>query len=143
MNYFSRGVEVKSWKRWTIFWVVLAFGPQQLLAEEWHRYGASKTGQQAKPEMVTDAELALWGIVDGCLNSKLVHYFYVLNSHAAVLELAGGKKVLMRFHGDCQGVEQYGFVHTAQNDKFCADSHSIRVLQTGDRCKVESLEPYP
>ena len=93
--------------------------------------------------MITDADLALWGIVDGCLNSKLAHYFYVLNSHAAVIELVGGKKVLMRFHGNCQGVEQYGFVHTAQNNKFCAGTHSIRVLHTGERCKIKSLDPYP
>lgn len=134
---------MKSWKYWTIFCVVLAVAPQQLLAEDQHRHDSPEIRQQPEPQMLTDTDLALWGIVDGCLNSRLVHYFYVLNSHAAVLELAGGKKVLMRFHGDCQGVEQYGFVHTAQNNKFCADSHSIRVLQTGDRCKVKSLEPYP
>ncbi|WP_438952025.1 hypothetical protein [Porticoccus sp.] len=134
---------MKSWKRWIIFWVVLTVVPQQLVADESHRHDSPEIRQHSEPEMITEADLALWGIVDGCLNSKLVHYFYVLNSHAAVIELVGGKKVLMRFHGDCQGVEQYGFVHTAQNNKFCAGSHSIRVLQTGDRCKVKSLEPYP
>ena len=134
---------MKLWTYWTIFWIALIVVPQQLLAEDQHQHGTPKTGEMAEPEMITDADLALWGIVDGCLNSKLVHYFYVLNSHAAVLELVGGKKVLMRFHGNCQGVEQYGFVHTAQNNKFCVDTHSIRVLQTGDRCKVKSLEPYP
>ena len=143
MNQFSWGIELKSWKRWTIFWVVLVLGPQQLLAEDRHQNGVPKTGLQAESERISDADLALWGIVDGCLNSKLVHYFYVLNSHTAVLELAGGKKVLMRFDGDCQGVEQYGFVHTAHDNKFCAGSHSIRVLHSGDRCEVKSLEPYP
>ena len=56
-----------------------------------------------------DAELSLWGIENGCLNSALVHHFYVINAHAAMIELIGGKRVLMRFRGDCQGIEQYGF----------------------------------
>ncbi|TNE76317.1 MAG: hypothetical protein EP334_08680 [Gammaproteobacteria bacterium] len=89
-----------------------------------------------------EAELALWGIKNGCLSSDLVRHFYVLNSHAAVIELVGGKRVLMRFHGDCQGVEQYGFVHTAHNNRVCPRTNAIRVLQTGTRCEVESLEPY-
>lgn len=101
----------------------------------------------AAPAYVTgssdpDAELSLWGIENGCLNSALVHHFYVLNAHAAMIELIGGKRVLMRFRGDCQGIEQYGFVHTAQNNRVCPSTNAIRVLHTGARCEVESLEPY-
>lgn len=101
---------------------------------------------QAGPtSMVSNADpkLSGWGIENGCLNSGLVRHFYVLNAHAAVIELADGKRVLMRFSGDCQGVEQYGFVHTAHNNKLCVHSNTIRVLQIGTRCEVESLEPYP
>ncbi|WP_461481588.1 hypothetical protein [Porticoccus sp.] len=89
------------------------------------------------------AEPSLWGIENGCLNTSLVRHFYVLDAHAAVIELIGGKRVLMRFRGDCQGVEQYGFVHTAHNNQVCARANAIRVLQTGTHCDVESLEPYP
>lgn len=101
----------------------------------------------AAPAYVTgsadpDAELSLWGIENGCLNSALVHHFYVLNAHAAMIELIGGKRVLMRFRGDCQGIEQYGFVHTAHNNRVCPSTNTIRVLHTGARCEVESLEPY-
>lgn len=92
---------------------------------------------------IGDAEPALWGIENGCLSSSLVRHFYVLDSRAAVIELVDGKRVLMRFRGDCQGVERYGFVHTAHNNKVCADANAIRVLQTGTHCDVESLEPYP
>ncbi|WP_461517660.1 hypothetical protein [Porticoccus sp.] len=92
---------------------------------------------------VGGAELGSWGIENGCLSSALVRHFYVLDSSAAVIELVNGRRVLMRFRGDCHGVEQYGFVHTAHDNKVCAKAHAIRVLQTGTHCEVESLEPYP
>ncbi len=92
---------------------------------------------------IGDAEPTLWGIKNGCLSSSLVRHFYVLDSRAAVIELVDGKRVLMRFRGDCQGVERYGFVHTARNNEVCADANAIRVLHTGIHCDVESLEPYP
>lgn len=87
-------------------------------------------------------ELALWGINNGCLNSNLVQNFYVLNSHSAVFNLVGGKRVLMRFRG-CKGIKENGFVHRATNNQFCAHTRSIRVLNTGDYCDLISVEPYP
>lgn len=102
--------------------------------------------QAAPPHIMTaensDEELALWGIKDGCLNSAMVRHFYVLDGHSAVIELVGGKRVLMQFRGKCEGIEQHGFVHTAHNNRVCPRSNAIRVLQTGTRCEVESLEPY-
>ena len=92
--------------------------------------------------VIEDAEPTLWGIENGCLSSSLVRHFYVLNAHSVVIELVDGKRVLMRFRGDCQGVEQFGFVHTAHNNRVCAEANAIRVLHTGTRCDVESLEPY-
>lgn len=100
---------------------------------------------QASPPNVISGEHqpVSWGIENGCLNSSMVRHFYVLNSHSAVIELVGGGRVLMNFSGDCQGIEQYGFVHTARNNKVCVNSNSIRVLTTGAHCRVQSLEPYP
>ncbi len=89
-----------------------------------------------------DIDLSDWGIYNGCISNSRILGIKVLNTNAALLELVNGKKVVMRFMGSCRGIKQYGFVYTARNNLFCAKRHSVRVMEIGTHCQVESLEPY-
>lgn len=83
-----------------------------------------------------------WGIYDGCISSNRIQKIKVLDAHSAMLSLVDGKRVKIRFMGRCQGIKQHGFVYTARNNMFCTHNYSVRVLNTGAHCQVESLEPY-
>ncbi|MEH6528516.1 MAG: hypothetical protein V7718_01075 [Porticoccus sp.] len=95
------------------------------------------------PELPTaDIDLSDWGIYNGCISNNRILGIKVLDTNAALLELVNGKQVVMRFMGSCRGIKQYGFVYTARNNLFCAKRHSVRVMEIGTHCQVESLEPY-
>ena len=83
-----------------------------------------------------------WGIYNGCISSNRIRKIKVLDAHSAMLSLVDGKQVKIRFMGHCQGIKQHGFVYTARNNMFCTHNYSVRVLNTGAHCQVESLEPY-
>lgn len=123
-----------------IIWlmVVLAlYGPQfSVLAEE----PVPELAEHVRP--APEADLSDWGIYHGCISNNRIRDISVLDTNTAILELVNGKKVAMRFMGSCRGIKQYGFVYTARNNQFCAMTHSVRVMETGTHCQVESLEPY-
>lgn len=89
-----------------------------------------------------DIDLSDWGIYNGCISNSRILDIKVLDANTAILELVDGKKVAMRFMGRCRGIKHYGFVYTARNNQFCARTHSVRVMETGTHCQVESLKPY-
>lgn len=104
--------------------------------------------EETAPEMrvsglpVADVDLSDWGIYNGCISNNRILDIKVLDTNSALLELVNGKQVVMRFMGCCRGIKQYGFVYTARNNLFCAKRHSVRVMEIGTHCQVESLEPY-
>lgn len=83
-----------------------------------------------------------WGIYNGCISNNRIRAINVLGVNAAILELVDGKKVVMQFMGRCRGIRQYGFVYTTKNNLLCTKNHSVRVMETGNYCEVESLKPY-
>ena len=98
--------------------------------------------ERASELQTVDVDLSDWGIYNGCISNNRILDIKVLDTNAALLELVNGKKVVMRFMGSCRGIKQYGFVYTARNNLFCAKRHSVRVMEIGTHCQVESLEPY-
>lgn len=94
-----------------------------------------------KPSQKT-INLEDWGIYNGCISSNRIRKIKVLDAYSAMLSLVDGKQVKIRFMKHCQGIKQHGFVYTARNNMFCTHNYSVRVLNTGAHCQVESLEPY-
>jgi len=83
-----------------------------------------------------------WGIYNGCISNNRIRAIKVMGVNAAIIELVDGKKVVMQFMGRCRGIRQYGFVYTTKNNLLCMKNHSVRVMETGVHCEVESLKPY-
>lgn len=96
------------------------------------------------PDVVTfdDVDPALWGIHNGCIAANRIRHVNIVDNQSALIEMTGGKKILMKFKKRCSGIKQHGFVHTSRNNRFCARFDSLRVLETGGLCLVESLEPF-
>jgi len=83
-----------------------------------------------------------WGIYNGCISSNRIRKIKVLDNYSAMLDLVDGKQVKIRFMKHCEGIKRHGFVYTARNNMFCTHNYSVRVLNTGAHCQVDSLEPY-
>ena len=101
----------------------------------------ASTNSTSLPE-VDDVEPREWGIRNNCVSINRIRNFSLIDNKSAVLEMLGGKKILMRFKQDCSGLRHNGFVYSSRSGQLCARFDSIKVLQQGSVCRLESFEPY-
>ena len=85
---------------------------------------------------------AEWGIRNGCISTQRIRNVDVLDNRTAVLQMLGGKKILMRFRNKCPGIRHNGFVYSSRTGQLCARFDSVRVLNRGNVCLLESFEPF-
>ncbi len=98
----------------------------------------------AEDEPVTvDDELdpAEWGIHNSCISLNRIRAVRVKSDHVVFLELYGGKKVMMTFTRPCRGLKYNGYIHSTRTKDLCAKFDSIRVIERGNVCLIDSLEP--
>ncbi|MCB1669128.1 MAG: DUF6491 family protein [Porticoccaceae bacterium] len=101
---------------------------------------AQGSSLSAVPE--SDSDTAGWSLRNGCVSTQRIRNVDVLDSKTAILELTGGKKLLMRFKNDCRNLKHDGFIYSSRTGQLCAKFDSIRVLRQGNTCMIESFEPY-
>lgn len=83
-----------------------------------------------------------YGIRRGCISLARISSINFLDDQSAIVSVRGGKKVLLRLARECHGIEYNGFVHQTRGQELCARFDTLRVMQTGIPCQIESLEPY-
>lgn len=89
-----------------------------------------------------DPDPADWGIHNGCITTNRIDNVRAVDSKSAIIDMVGGKKILMRFRNTCRGLKFNGLVYSSRTGKLCAKFDSIRVLDDGHFCMLESFEPY-
>ena len=83
-----------------------------------------------------------WGIRNDCISTQRIRNVDVLDTESAVLEMTGGKKILMTFKNTCRGLKHNGFVYSSRTGQLCAKFDSVKVVGNGNVCMLESFEPF-
>lgn len=102
-------------------------------------YGADKEVVSEIGDETPD--LREWGIHNNCISLHQIKNIRVKSDDLVFIELAGGKKVMMNFKNSCRGLKYNGYVHSTRTNDLCAKFDSIRVINRGTTCMIESFSP--
>lgn len=87
-------------------------------------------------------ELRAWGISGNCIESHRIRNIRFRDDESAIVQVAGGKRVLMTLERRCPGIRSRGFLHQTRINRLCT-SDTLRVIDTGSICMIRSFTPYP
>ncbi|MCK9505592.1 MAG: hypothetical protein M0Q95_15595 [Porticoccaceae bacterium] len=81
------------------------------------------------------------GIRNGCVANINIRRVTFDSRTTGVIELTGDRKVKITLRNPCSGIRTEGYVHKPINNNFC-EGDILRVLNFGNSCVVDKLEPY-
>ena len=78
-----------------------------------------------------------------CLKADEVDHTQVLNDRQILFYMRGKKVWLNTLAGRCATLPiQDGFAWSSSFDEYCANVETIRVIRTGESCKLGEFTPY-
>jgi hypothetical protein len=78
-----------------------------------------------------------------CLKADEVDHTQVLNDHQILFYMRGKQVWLNTLGGRCATLPiQDGFTWSSSFDEYCSNVETIRVIQTGEFCKLGEFTPY-
>lgn len=86
-------------------------------------------------------DVAEWGIKNGCIANTRIKQVDFISNHSGIMELSGGRKVMVTMRNNCSGIRNEGYVHKPINGKFC-EGDMLRVIHYGTVCIVDTISPY-
>lgn len=82
-----------------------------------------------------------WGIQGQCIDSHRMRNIRFRDDQSAIIEITGGKQILMTLERRCPGIRRRGFLHETRINKLCT-SDVLRVMDTGASCLIKDFSPY-
>jgi hypothetical protein len=78
-----------------------------------------------------------------CLHADEVDHTHALNDHQILFYMRGNKVWLNTLQYGCTTLPiQQGFVWSSSFPEYCANSETIRVVRTGEVCRLGDFTPY-
>ncbi|MGD9663319.1 MAG: hypothetical protein AB7U63_18890 [Porticoccaceae bacterium] len=100
--------------------------------------GGAGADESAKQQALDPASS---GIRNGCVSNISIRRVTFDSRTSGVIELTGDRKVKITLRNPCSGIRTEGYVHKPINNNFC-EGDILRVLNFGNSCVVDKLEPY-
>lgn len=97
--------------------------------------------KEARDYEEAEASLESWGIHNNCINLQQIKRVNVRSDEVVFIELSGGRKVMMNFKNTCRGLKYNGYIHSTRTNNLCAKFDTIRVINRGTTCMIESFIP--
>lgn len=102
---------------------------------------SQETSQESASQKYSTEELRAWGIAGNCIDSHRIRNIRFRDDESAIIQVTGGKRVLMTLERRCPGIRSRGFLHQTRINRLCT-SDSLRVIDTGSICMIRDFTPY-
>jgi len=83
-----------------------------------------------------------FGIRNNCLNTNRIRRINFKDDKVAYVDVGRGRQVILTLADECRGIRHSGFVQKSRTNRLCARFDSFEIIDTGMRCRIESLEPH-
>jgi hypothetical protein len=67
---------------------------------------------------------------------------HVVDPQTILFTMPNGKVWVNRLSSPCRGLMFHGFEYTTRQDELCSNQTSIRVIESGQVCKLGAFAPY-
>ena len=101
-----------------------------------------KNGVMEKLLSINDAKHSDFGIKNNCINTSRIRSLNFVDDQMAYLDVGRGRQVVLSLSDKCPGIKVRGFIHKTRANRLCARFDSFEVIDTGMRCRIQSLEPH-
>lgn len=102
---------------------------------------ASESSADEPAKEYSTRELRAWGIAGDCIESHRIRNIRFRDDETAIIQVTGGKQVLMTLERRCPGIRSRGFLHQTRINRLCT-SDSLRVIDTGSICMIRDFTPF-
>ena len=99
-------------------------------------------GVMEKLLSIKDAKHSDFGIKNNCINTNRIRSFNFVDDQMAYLDIGRGRQVVLYLSDKCPGIKARGFFQKTRANRLCARFDSFEVIDTGMRCRIQSLEPH-
>ena len=101
-----------------------------------------KNGVMEKLLSIKDAKHSDFGIKNNCINTSRIRSLNFVDDQMAYLDVGRGRQVVLYLRDKCPGIKARGFIQKTRVNRLCARFDSFEVIDTGMRCRIQSLEPH-
>ena len=99
-------------------------------------------GVMEKLLSIKDAKHSDFGIKNNCINTNRIRSLKFVDDQVAHLDVGRGRQVVLYLSDKCPGIKARGFIQKTRVNRLCARFDSFEVIDTGMRCRIQSLEPH-
>ena len=82
------------------------------------------------------------GIRNHCLGANRIRSINFIDDQTAYLDVGQGRQVILTLADRCTGITARGFILKTRANRLCARFDSLEVVDTGMRCRIQSIEPH-
>ena len=101
-----------------------------------------KNGVMEKLLSIKDAKHSDFGIKNNCINTSRIRSLNFVDDQMAYLDVGRGRQVVLYLRDKCPGIKARGFIQKTRVNRLCARFDSFEVIDTGMRCRIQSIEPH-
>jgi hypothetical protein len=99
-------------------------------------------GVMEKLQSIKDGKHSDFGIKNNCINTSRIRSLNFVDDQMAYLDVGRGRQVVLYLSDKCPGIKARGFFQKTRANRLCARFDSFEVIDTGMRCRIQSLEPH-
>ena len=99
-------------------------------------------GVMEKLQSIKDGKHSDFGIKNNCINTGRIRSLNFVDDQMAYLDVGRGRQVVLYLSDKCPGIKARGFFQKTRANRLCARFDSFEVIDTGMRCRIQSLEPH-
>ena len=99
-------------------------------------------GVMEKLLSIKDAKHSDFGIKNNCINTNRIRSLKFVDDQMAHLDVGRGRQVVLYLSDKCPGIKVRGFILRTRANRLCSRFDSFEVIDTGMRCRIQSLEPH-
>ena len=91
---------------------------------------------------IKDPKHSDFGIKNNCINTSRIRSLNFVDDQMAYLDVGRGRQIVLYLSDKCPGIKARGFIQKTRANRLCARFDSFEVIDTGMRCRIQSLEPH-